>query len=105
MAWPRISTAGIPLLKSKERRAKRKEKRIVPRGTILFSLLFGLLVENVLRGTITITIPYRPNLISSTFTSAGDTPGMREACPMVCGRIRDSFWPASMVNEFIAIKR
>lgn len=34
---------------------------------------------------------YRPNVTSSTLMSAGDTPGMREACPMVCGRMRVSF--------------
>lgn len=35
-------------------------------------------------------------------TSAGDTPGMREACPRVAGRIRESFCLASverLVND------
>ena len=44
---------------------------------------------------------YRPNLISNTFTSAGETPGTRDACPIVSGRMRDSFWRASIVSAFI----
>ena len=31
--------------------------------------------------------------------SAGETPGMREACPIVSGLIRVSFWRASIVRD------
>lgn len=34
---------------------------------------------------------YRPNFISITFMSAGLTPGIRDACPIVVGRIFVSF--------------
>ena len=42
---------------------------------------------------------YLPNLTSKTLISAGETPGMREAWPIVAGRTRPSFWRASIVND------
>ena len=64
------------------------------RGLIILKGVCGLIVP---RGT----LPYLPNFTKRTFTSAGETPGMREACPMFSGRIRDSFCRASIVREFI----
>ena len=48
-----------------------KEKKIVPRGTIFFLSLLG---EGCSPWN-----SYLPNFISSTFTSAGETPGIRDA--------------------------
>ena len=50
-----------------------------------------------------VDIPYRPNLISSTFISAGDTPGIREAWPIVFGRIFVSFCRASIVSDCMLV--
>ena len=47
---------------------------------------------------------YLPKKISRTLMSAGDTPGIRDACPMVVGQIFDNFWRASIVMEVIFIK-
>ena len=47
---------------------------------------------------------YLPNFTNNTLTSAGETPGIRDACPIVAGRIRVSFWRASIVSEFIEWK-
>ena len=63
----------------------------VPRGTILF--VCALIPSNA----------YLPNFTSSTFTSAGETPGMRDAWPIVVGRMRLSFWRASIVSDCIAL--
>ena len=49
-------------------------------------------------------LPYRPKWIRRMLMSAGDTPGMREAWPMVVGWMRDSFWRASMVMDVMAVK-
>ncbi len=46
----------------------------------------------------------RPKRTSNTFTSAGDTPGMRDACPIVAGRMRVSFCRASMVSDCSLLK-
>ncbi len=46
---------------------------------------------------------YLPNFTNNTFTSAGETPGMRDAWPIVVGRMRLSFWRASMVNDCIEL--
>ena len=46
---------------------------------------------------------YLPKRIRRTLISAGDTPGMREACAMVLGRIFSNFWRASMVNDCIVV--
>lgn len=81
-----------------------------PRGTMNDGLFFLLCGEAALPG-INKRIKkaeknerfvYRPNLTNNTLTSAGETPGMREACPMVAGRMRVSFWRASMVSACIA---
>ena len=45
--------------------------------------------------------PYLPNFTSKTFTSAGETPGIREAWPIVVGRMRVSFCRASIVSDCI----
>ena len=58
-----------------------QEKRDVPRGT---SLLF-----------------YLPNFTNRTFTSAGETPGIRDAWPIVEGLMRLSFCRASIVSDCI----
>ena len=63
----------------------------VPRGTILF--VCARIPSNA----------YLPNFTSSTFTSAGETPGMRDAWPIVVGRMRLSFWRASIVSDCIAL--
>lgn len=39
---------------------------------------------------------YRPINIKRTFISAGETPLMRDACPIVRGCILESFWRASI---------
>lgn len=44
---------------------------------------------------------YLPNFTSRTFTSAGETPGIREAWPIVVGRMRVSFCRASIVSDCI----
>lgn len=44
---------------------------------------------------------YLPNFTSKTFTSAGETPGIREAWPIVVGRMRVSFCRASIVSDCI----
>ena len=44
---------------------------------------------------------YLPNFTSRTFTSAGETPGIREAWPSVVGRMRVSFCRASIVSDCI----
>ena len=47
---------------------------------------------------------YLPNFISKTLMSAGETPGIRDACPMVLVAMRESFCRASIVKEFIVLK-
>ena len=44
---------------------------------------------------------YRPNLTNRTFTSAGETPGIRDAWPIVEGLMRLSFCRASIVSDCI----
>lgn len=44
---------------------------------------------------------YLPNFTSRTFASAGETPGIREAWPIVVGRMRVSFCRASIVSDCI----
>ena len=43
---------------------------------------------------------YRPNSTSNMFTSLGEMPGIRLACPMVSGSIRVSFWRASVERDW-----
>ena len=58
---------------------------------------FIVCVCNVPRGTL---LFYRPKYTNNTLISAGLTPGMRDACPIVAGLIRVSFWRDSIDNEF-----
>lgn len=71
---------------------------IVPRGTrerrtakVRLSRAFFFVIDR----------RYLPNFTSKTFTSAGETPGIREAWPIVVGRMRVSFCRASIVSDCI----
>jgi hypothetical protein len=44
---------------------------------------------------------YLPESRSRMLMSAGETPGIREACPTFSGRIFESFWRASIESELM----
>ena len=69
-----------------------KQKEIVPRGTISFSYrlpnlfpveqsfsAYTLKTSNASNASNASNYPYLPNFTNNTFTSAGETPGMRDA--------------------------